>query len=521
MAAPSGATVLSVGSVTIVANGGQTGDLLASIMKAAAGFNVQTVGAGASSLPSPTVASPAELVIEPGYTGTMIIPSGYELVVNGATSDSNPISGGDASTSIVSNGALNYSGGAGVVLGVGGSGTVDDTATGATLAFSGNYNVTVSGNNDTIGVDNSGSTNESLDGSDETVVTGGGSPSVSSGASAAATGVTSTQTIDVNAGSTGDVVSVLSGASDLVFAVAAFTADQSGGSSTVVTGGAGMVTLNASGGSALVYDHAGSAGNVINAGPSTEYVAATTADTAASIYNASAGGADTIFSAGAKIDYSNSAGTANSLFFLGGAGAVTVSAAAAETVFGGTGGGSYSVGATSFSFLGDGGADTLTGAAGAASVLAFGWQNENLSIDQASGTKGNTLIPVGNGTVNASLAAGGNTWQVVNQAVPALPGGTFVGDASLVGSTAGSDLFVVYIDPTASSLPPAHTIDIANWQTSDTLFLSNLGASNQSLSATDLAAVNAFDAGSSHSLTLSDGTTIDFTGAKPTTIAHV
>jgi len=52
MAATPGATVLSVGSVTITANGGLTGDLLAKILAASATYAVVTVGAGDTSLPA-------------------------------------------------------------------------------------------------------------------------------------------------------------------------------------------------------------------------------------------------------------------------------------------------------------------------------------------------------------------------------------------------------------------------------------------------------------------------------------
>jgi len=198
---------------------------------------------------------------------------------------------------------------------------------------------------------------------------------------------------------------------------------------------------------------------------------------------------------------------------------VTVSAAAAETVFGGKGGGSYSVGATSFEFFGGGGADSIVGGAGASSVLAFGMTNEHLTINQAASTPGNTFVSFGNNdTIDATNAAGGNTWQIVNQTLPAAAGGTFTGDSTLVGSNAGSDTFVVYID---GSTPPAHTVTIENWQASDVLFISNLANASQALGASDVAAVNAFQQGGSSSLTLSDGTTIDFQGAKPTTIAHL
>ena len=101
--------------------------------------------------------------------------------------------------------------------------------------------------------------------------------------------------------------------------------------------------------------------------------------------------------------------------------------------------------------------------------------------------------------------------------LPASAGGTFTGDSTLMGSTAGNDLFVVYID---GSSPPAHTVTIENWQASDTMFLSNLASPSQALGTADAAAVKAFEAGSGSSLTLSDGTTIDFVGNKPTNIAH-
>src|ERR1019366_1722666 len=101
---------------------------------------------------------------------------------------------------------------------------------------------------------------------------------------------------------------------------------------------------------------------------------------------------------------------------------------------------------------------------------------------------------------------------------PSWPG-TFTGDSTLIGSSAGGGLFVVYVD---ASSPPTHTIDIGNWQTSDNLFLSNLANPDQSLSSSDLASVNPLQAGGSgSSLTLSDGTTIDFPGPTPTTIPHV
>lgn len=507
------ATVLSAGGVQVSTTGGQTGALLNQIAAASAGATVTVVPTNASSLPAPTGSGPQELVIPAGYTGSLVIPSGYTYVVYGGTGQ---LTGGDTTTTIVGNN-LNYSGPAGVVVGTGTGGSVTDTTPGALMAFFGQYSVSATGNNDTVKLDSGSSQNVTMSGANSVLDLGGnGAASASAAAAGAAVSAVSTVDITSTSGSSGtDTVNATAGAGNsLLFVTTATDIVQSGGATTVVTGTGGVVTLNATGGSALIFDHDG--GNLINAGPATEYVTAVSVP--ASTYNAMSGGADTIF-ASTAINYSNGGGTAASLFFLGGAGAVTVSAAASETVFGGKGGGSYSVGATSFEFFGGGGADSITGGSGDSSILAFGAAGEDLTVTQAASTKGNTFISFGNNdTINAANAAGGNVWQVVNQTLPAGAGGTFTGNSTLVGSSAGGDTFVVYID---ASSPPAHTITIENWQASDVLFLSNLASASQALGSADTAAVNAFEAGSSSSLTLSDGTTIDFSGAKPTTIAHL
>jgi hypothetical protein len=512
-------TVLSVGSVVVSTTGGQTGKLLQSILNAQSGVVTVGAGVGLAALPTPPAgAGPFELIIEPGYTGSLTIPNGYAFVINGATADSSPLVGSDPNAVIVGNN-INYSGPAKEIVGTGSSGNVSSTGVGAVLAFGGgNYTITATGANDTVQLDTGSSSQATVTGANSTIDIGSGN-SVSGAAAAADAAATTSNTIDITSTSGGgasvDVVNQLSGTSNLLFVTTATEINESGGSATVVTGSGGIVTLNATGGSALVFDHDG--GNVIHASTSTEYVTAVSVP--ASTYDAAAGGADTIF-ASTGIDYSNASGTASTLFFLGGAGVVTVSAAAAETVFGGSGGGSYSVGATSFEFFGGGGADTVTGGSGDSSVLAFGAKNENLTIVQAASTKGNTIVSFGdNDSINAANAASGNIWQVVNESLPAGAGGTFTGNSTLVGSSAGGDTFVVYIN-SAAAHAPAHTVDIANWQASDVLFIADLG-NNEKLTAADLAAVTKFNAGGSASITLSDGTTIDFTGSKPTTIAHV
>lgn len=154
MASP---TVLSVGSVTVTANGGFTGNLLAKILLTS--YTVIKVGPNEqfTSIPqsqsdlAPTGAAPYELVVQPSFTGPIVIPSGvYASVVIGATG---PVSGGDSSTVIIGSDGipLNYSGGAGTVIGTSGGGSVTDTANDATLSFAGGtYSINAFGLADTI-----------------------------------------------------------------------------------------------------------------------------------------------------------------------------------------------------------------------------------------------------------------------------------------------------------------------------------------------------------------------------------
>jgi len=503
------ATVLSVAGVTISANGGNTGDLLFQINAATSGFGpgqIVTVGGTDSVIPAaPTVGGPFELVIEPDYTGSLAIPSGYAFVINAATADTNPISGGDATTAIVATGDINYAGGAGTVVGIGGSGSITDEANGASIAINGAYSVVANGNGDVIGIDGSAGDRLTVNGSGDVINIGGGGPS-----SAAAGAAGAFETVSITSASTSDVVNIGPGSSSShIFVAAAALINQAGGSTTIVTQAGGTVTLASAGGSDFVYDTQG--GSLIQAAPTDVFV---NVGATASTVEAAAGGADTIFAL-SSVDYTDKLGTANTLTFVGGAGAVTVSAAAVESVYGGTGGGSYSIGATSFQFVSGGGADTLTGGPGATSVFAYGGSNENLTVSQMVSSPGNTFFTLGNNeTINAMNAAGHNTWDIVDP---------FSGDTSLVGSNVGNDQFVVFMDvaPGAGTTAPTHTVDISNWLSSDTMFINNVGAANGALNEADVNAVNQFVAGGSGStLTLSDGTVINFTGAKPTTIGH-
>lgn len=478
-------TVLSVGSVTISANGGQTGDLLSAIIKASAAYTVVTVGAGATSLPAPSGGTgPFELVIQPGYTGTMSIPSGYALVVNGATGDTNPVSGGDSTTAIVGNSTipLNYTGGAGTVVGAGGTGSVDDTANNALMSFVGSYSVTAGGNNDTVNVDDSSgsSVKVTVSGSGSTINIGGGSSPSGSGAAA---GVVSTNTVDVT------------GTSDVLF------------------------------------DTLGS--NVVLLGQLTEYVSA--AGLGTSTLTSATGGADTIFALSAT-DY-NAALAASSLFLGSNTGAVTVQAGTSATLFGGSAGGTYTEGTDStgsFGFFARFGVpnastvpavDNITGGASAPQVSVWGNSNEDITVTQAgsaaAGAGGTYVAFGGTDTINAMNARGGNAFVAWNASLPAsssLPNGlNFTGNTTLIGSNAGSDDFAVFsASPEGLQAASPHTIDIQNWQQSDVLFLGGYSAADVTTADTALAAAG----GGAASFTLSDGTTIKFDTASPTKVFH-
>jgi hypothetical protein len=259
------------------------------------------------------------------------------------------------------------------------------------------------------------------------------------------------------------------------------------------------MTVNQTGGSLTIYDAIGH--DVINEGPVSEYVGSPNGGV--STITAATGGSDTIL-AGSAVLYNGAAG-AKSLF-IGGTGASDVVAAASETVFGGTGGGAYAPGGTSFLFFGAGASDTISGGV-TPNFVAWGNTNEKLDV---TGTAGyGTFIALGNNdSINASAAGGNNTFIVVNEA---LPQGTFAGTTTLVGSSAGGDVFGLFGE--AGAPPPAHAIVIENWQATDTLYL-GYGAADV---ATADAALAAAPAGAGAIFTLSDQTTIQFIGTHPTT----
>jgi hypothetical protein len=325
-------------------------------------------------------------------------------------------------------------------------------------------------------------------------------------------------TVTVTASVPGEVVTLAgTNNTDLFVTADSVTAMQSGGTNTI-NANAGSFTLNATGGSDVIYDTTGT--NVFNLAPSfSEFVGGPSAAGASTI-NGAVGGSDLIFAGQGGVDY-NGAQATNSEY-VGGAGESTVVGATNEIAFSGAGGGAFSIGTGSFDFVGGGGADTITAGSGSASGFIWGNNNENLTLASLAGAgsvPGSSLVALGeDDSINAMNAAGGNTFFVYNQVPPVAGLTTFAGDTTLVGSTAGGDNFALFVDSTS---PVAHTITIENWQSSDTMFITNLTNAGGGLSATDANAIAAFDGGNTQSFTLQDGTTVDFIGAKPTTILHV
>jgi hypothetical protein len=425
MASP---TVLSVGAVSITANGGYTGDLLAKVM--ATTYTVVTVGpdAGATSpsIPAaPVGTGPFELVIQPDYTGTMTIPSGvYAVVINGATADSNALFSDDPNAVIIGSDAtpLNYTGGALTVIGGAGGGTVTDTADGATLAFtSGSYDIDATGNGDYI--------------------------YFGSSASSAAT-----------ASVAGDVVTV-------------------SGTNSTVTAGAG---------------------------------------------------ADTVY-ATASANFNGTAASSSTFIGTNATGVLTVTSAANQTIYGGAAGGSYTEGADStgsFFFVPSAStASTVDSLFGASSApLAQIWSNsENNVVVSQSGSafgyaQGNTFVDYGEAaTINATGSRGGDNFVIWNTSFT--NDGNFAGNTTLVGSSRGDELFGLFdsLPGISSGSGPAHTITIENWVSTDVFDTGAYGTADLATANAALAAAG----GGTAQFTLSDGTTVKFEGASPTSVhAH-
>jgi hypothetical protein len=244
-------------------------------------------------------------------------------------------------------------------------------------------------------------------------------------------------------------------------------------------------------------------------------------------------GADTVFAV-ASTNFQGSAAS-SSIFVGSNTGAVTVTSATNQSIFGGTAGGTYTEGADStgsFFFWGNhAGAsptvptsDTLFGTASSPNGLIWGASEDNTVVSQsgagAAFGAGNTFVDYGDAaTIDATHSRGGDSFVVFNIGFTndAANHGNFAGNTTLVGSSQGNELFGIFDNLGLGASGPAHTITIQNWVSTDVLGLG--GYETETGNTADLTKANAALAGGSNSqFTLSDGTTIKFEGAGPTSV---
>lgn len=382
-------------------------------------------------------------------------------------------------------------------------GSISDSLAGAVINIAGgNYNVTASGAQQSVTAGNQAQVNVSLSGAQSLLTLG--NPSVSVPSPAPHNNATITGAGDTVQALAAEIAAITIAASASATHLG-FTGSVAGGTQTVllqsdatVTAGVANVALTDKGGALAFVGGSGAA--TIASG---------------------AGSNDSVYAGTGGLNYRGAA--AASLFFEGstvpGSTPDTVSAAYDATIFGGAGGGFYTIGGGGLYFL----AASLPGvvtqdyfrqtATSGAGVLTSA-KNERLTLASLPGggaAKGDTLYAAGSHTeIDAGRSAGDNTFVMNSLAdgAGALPAAV-TGTSTLVGATAGHEEFLLSMD---NSKEIAHTITIANWQSSDTFIVSNTAGAGGFLAA-DSAAIEAFNAGTGSSFKLHDGTTVQFTGA--------
>lgn len=226
-------------------------------------------------------------------------------------------------------------------------------------------------------------------------------------------------------------------------------------------------------------------------------------------------GHDTIFALGSTtggIMYEG--GTGNSVF-IGGAGLSTVYTAQSELAFSGAGGDIFNMSSNSSTTLvATAGNSTVTGGSSHETVYSTG----NDSVTDSNSVAGGTYYLFGSGaSVNMAGSAGGKLL-VTSDFLAS-------GNTDITMSGAGNDSLVLYSPNEFNLSHGTATLTLSNWQGSDVL---DLTYAPSAPGATGGAGYQASDAASAQaqlaagsSFTLSDGTTVVFQGAKPTTIYHV
>ena len=201
--------------------------------------------------------------------------------------------------------------------------------------------------------------------------------------------------------------------------------------------------------------------------------------------------------------------------YVGGSGTSTVTASSGHDIlFGGTAGDLYNVGSGHEFYVNGGGVDTISGGFVGpqpyTAIVGPTVYGSSGGTDIMVGTSGGVFAANGsNDVLNAAQGNQGNTFFALN-----VPG---VGNSTLIGSAAApqyrySDRFAVESVAGGTNLP--HQITIENFQKGDAFFLEGYSAAD---SQTFSQAVARSDApGGTLQFTLSDNTTVTFTGQHPT-----
>ena len=486
----SNGTVVSVGNVSVTTTGTLANTLLQQIASITAGSTEVTVPAAVSAgtttapitLPAAAGTSPV-LTIPATDTGVISIPAGYTAVVYEGTGT---LVGGDSLTAIIGGNGLNYTGPAGTVIANGtGSvtGTIVDSTPGAHIAVAdAGENVMGSGEGQVYSFDSGSSTLNSA---------------------ATTQGAGSKQSVSVDG--TATLIAYMNGSANFM---------QSGGNATFVAGPGGN-TFTQTAGSGEYW--ASAAGDSITLGSAAGQETVAGANSAGVQTLHGGAGADTIFAAGSApgvggvIYYGNSASTSSS-FLVAGKGTSTIYTAANETMYGNTGGSYVSLSSGSnLVFLGGGGADTITGNDSTGKATIWGLSNETITSSASVGSAA-YIVNGNNSAIDITNSSGGSNFL-------ALDGGVFAGNATLTMSNAGHDGIALFSADVFGLSHVTHTLTIANWQSTDILDLSPAGGASGYGATVAAAAQSALASG--NSFTLPDGTTVTFTGNKPTTIANV
>jgi len=548
-------TVFAIAGVSISASGGAAGNTLfmleQQLQAASTAGTLHTytppsvAGAGTPAnpitFPTPSASGGLQvLVIPAGDTGVISVPAGYGDIVYSGHGTVHANSG-----NVIVLGDLFFNGGAGSVVAGGTGGKVSDSTSGALLSvLSGNYTVNSTGAGQTVQIGNKAKFNLDVTGSGTTVQLGNagdttpaqqrGSDFVTiAGANDSITLFPAENALfNVTAGAS-NTSFMLTGAAATETDVVTFVLD----SATTINGGNGnLVVFDQAG--ALTYNGAGNlntiflldsvGGGHLTTGAHTFY--SNVAGVGPTSIIGTAGGNDTVFAFSA-VNVNDSAATSTLFVGSANAGADTVAAGATADIYGGSGGGTYTIGSSKFFFGGASGSgsgatatvhDTVVQDGTSAQGILFSNSNESLTLTSLAGggtAQGDILFAAGNNTtVDATNSAGNNILLADNASSgTGSPPSAITGASTLIGSNAGHDTFVMFVDNTTEA---AHTITIQNIQASDTFVVSNLGGAGAFLSA-DTAAITAFNAGSSgNSFTLQDGTTVTFVGTHPNVVMN-